>query len=149
LWRSSSLLLRRTLATPAIRTFTVSSVKCGGGAPQLPFDHHAGKVPSDDCTMPEDVAHSVGVERWERLQREAGNDDPFGLKPIKRGKGTFEEPTCIPSHLRARLVGCCCGDEETMAVIWINLHKGEPKRCHCGHWYKLVDAPPTDMPQIH
>ncbi|RUS83343.1 hypothetical protein EGW08_008890 [Elysia chlorotica] len=131
-WKSGVSLLRRSL--------TVASVRCAGGPPAKQIDHHKGKVPSDDVTMPDSIAHAVGIDRQELLAREAGDDDPFQMKVIKRAKGSFEEPTVITSPNRSRMVGCIC-EEDALTINWMNLHKEEPKRCECGYWFKLVDAP--------
>lgn len=31
------------------------------------------------------------------------------------------------------------GEEDAISINWMFIYKGEPKRCHCGTWYKLVD----------
>lgn len=132
LWRTTSCLVRRSLS--------MASVRCASGPPSKPIDQHKGKFPDDDCQMPDSLGHSVGVERYELLAKEAGDDDPFQLKPIKRAKGTVDEPTVIASPNAKRMVGCIC-EEDALTISWMHLHKGEPKRCECGYWFKLVDAP--------
>jgi len=97
-----------------------------------------GKLVSDKIDMPDTLGHSVGPERWELLARLAGNEDPFEMNIKKRTKGTREEPTLIPSMYEKRLVGCVC-EEDSISINWMFLFKGEPKRCHCGNWYKLVE----------
>jgi len=101
-------------------------------------DPQKGKVVSDKVDMPDTLGHSVGPERWELLARLAGNEDPFEMNIKKRTKGTREEPTLIPSMYEKRLVGCVC-EEDAISINWMFLFKGEPKRCHCGNWYKLVE----------
>jgi len=101
-------------------------------------DPHKGKVVSDKVDMPDALGHAVGPERWELLTRLAGNDDPFEMNVRKRAKGTFEEPTLIPSIYEKRLIGCVC-EEDAISINWMFVFKGEPKRCHCGNWYKLVE----------
>lgn len=34
------------------------------------------------------------------------------------------------------------GEEEQTYVLWMWLQKGVPKRCECGHWFKLVEKAP-------
>ncbi|KAG6438907.1 hypothetical protein O3G_MSEX000318 [Manduca sexta] len=34
------------------------------------------------------------------------------------------------------------GEEHATAVTWLWLHKDNPRRCECGHWYKLVEKQP-------
>jgi len=89
--------------------------------------------------MPDGLGHSVGPERWELLTRLAGNEDPFEMNIKKRASGTRSDPTLIPSMYEKRLVGCIC-EEDAISIKWMFLVKGEPKRCHCGYWYKLVDV---------
>ena len=31
------------------------------------------------------------------------------------------------------------GEEDSLAIQWMFLHKGEPKRCGCGNWFKLTE----------
>jgi cytochrome c oxidase subunit 5b len=88
--------------------------------------------------MPDTLGHAVGPERWELLARLAGNEDPFEMNVKKRTKGTFNDPTLIPSMYEKRLVGCVC-EEDAISIQWMFLHKGEPKRCACGNWFKLVE----------
>ncbi|KAJ9593206.1 hypothetical protein L9F63_015251 [Diploptera punctata] len=81
----------------------------------------------------------TGLEK--RVLEEYKSDkDPYGLS-IKRGPGTRDQPTLIPSAFSARMIGCICPDEcSNINFMW--LHKGEPKRCGCGHWFKLVEKAP-------
>lgn len=109
--------------------------------------------------MSDPLDHATGIEKRELLARAAGNDDPFDMKVFKRGVGTKETPNLIPSAFDARLVGCICeyrpfkqphdadlsfieGEEEQTYVQWMWLYQGVPKRCECGHWFKLVEKAP-------
>ncbi|CAO1395862.1 unnamed protein product [Diamesa hyperborea] len=95
------------------------------------------------CKMMNDpMDHATGIEKRELLARAAGNDDPFDMKVFKRGAGTKESPNMIPSAFDARLVGCICEEEQTY-VQWMWLYQGSPKRCECGHWFKLVEKAPV------
>lgn len=58
--------------------------------------------------MNDPVEHATGLEKKELLAIQAGNDNPFDMKVFKRGPGTKENPTLIPSAFDARLVGCIC-----------------------------------------
>lgn len=81
-------------------------------------------------------------EKRQLLNRVTGSDNPFDVKVLKKGPGTKQDPTEIPSAFDARLVGCIC-DEDSTNINWVWLHKGEPKRCECGHWYTLVHRSPA------
>ncbi|CAK9302058.1 unnamed protein product [Gordionus sp. m RMFG-2023] len=86
--------------------------------------------------LPDAVAQATGpLERVYKLKLK-GNDDPFLTNPIKKGPGTKEQPTLIPSVFDRRIVGCLC-EEDMPGFNWIWLYKDQPKRCACGHWYKL------------
>ncbi len=37
------------------------------------------------------------------------------------------------------MVGCVCHDD-AFYVSYMWLHKGEPRRCECGNWFKLTEA---------
>lgn len=58
--------------------------------------------------LPEPIDHATGLEKKELLAALAGNDDPYHMKAIKRGVGTRDKPTLIPSAFDARILGCIC-----------------------------------------
>lgn len=58
--------------------------------------------------MPEPIDHATGLEKKEMLAALAGNDDPYHNNAIKRGVGTKEKPTLVPSAFDARIIGCIC-----------------------------------------
>lgn len=58
--------------------------------------------------MPEAIDHATGLEKKEMLAALAGNDDPYHNNAIKRGVGTKDKPTMIPSAFDARIIGCIC-----------------------------------------
>ncbi|XP_025415298.1 cytochrome c oxidase subunit 5B, mitochondrial-like [Sipha flava] len=95
-----------------------------------------------DDEFPDPLELATGIEKKEMLLRLAGNDDPYNLKSIKRGVGTKEKPTEIPSAFEARIIGCVC-EEDASHIKWMWLHSGEPKRCLCGYWYKLIYKEPV------
>jgi len=39
-----------------------------------------------DQIMPDSVDHATGLEKYELLAKQAGNEDPFFLKAVSRGK---------------------------------------------------------------
>jgi len=89
--------------------------------------------------FPDALEHATGIEKREMLARAAGNTDPFGLQGFERGVGSKEQPNLIPSMLDSRMIGCVC-EEDSTSISYMWLHKGENKRCECGHWFKLVDG---------
>ncbi|XP_026477013.1 cytochrome c oxidase subunit 5B, mitochondrial-like [Ctenocephalides felis] len=92
--------------------------------------------------MPDIMEHATGIEKRELQAIAAGNDDPFDMKVIKRNAGTQQEPNLIPSAFESRIVGCIC-EEDATAVKWMWLHQNSPRRCECGHWFKLVQKAPV------
>merc|ERR1712126_618785 len=75
-----------------------------------------------DKMMPDPVDHATGLEKYELLAKQAGNEDPFFLRAINRGKGTKDETT----------------------IKWTWLSQGVPKRCECGYWMELKSHPAPD-----
>merc|ERR1712115_469970 len=73
--RSGSCLARS--ATAGARTVSVSAVT------------------KKDWKMPDPIEHATGVEKFELLAEQDGNDDPFFCKAKEGGKGTKEEPNII------------------------------------------------------
>lgn len=63
------------------------------------------------------------------------------MEPILRkpGFGTKDNPYIVPSFEHKRLVGCIC-EEDATGVCHMWVHKGDPRRCECGYWFKAVDA---------
>ena len=54
-----------------------------------------------------------GLEKYELLAKQAGNNDPFFLKAVQRAKGTRDEPTIVHAMDNYRMVGCVCNEEDT------------------------------------
>ena len=64
------------------------------------------------------------------------------METMKMGPGTINCPNLIPAAFDKRLVACICHpDQLHMSYMW--LHKGTPKRCYCGYWFKLTDKSPV------
>lgn len=68
--------------------------------------------------MPDPLEHATGMERKELLAMQAGNDDPFNMKVLKKNAGTRDNPTLVPSCFDARIVGCIC--EYSLGLNWKN-----------------------------
>ena len=59
------------------------------------------------------IISSLGLEKYELLAKQAGNEDPFFLKAVQRAKGTKDAPTIIHAMDNYRMVGCVCNEEDT------------------------------------
>ncbi|KAK6179558.1 hypothetical protein SNE40_011887 [Patella caerulea] len=138
LYRTSFAIIRR----PSLLT----CVRASSGQVGPPVDEHAGKVENKKVTMPDGFGHAVGLERFEMLAHLAGIQDPFEMdvRQFTNKDGTFDKPNIVPSLYQKRLVGCIC-EEDEININWMNLHNGEPKRCECGHWFKLKVIDPKDL----
>eukprot|EP00088_Acartia_fossae_P032666 TRINITY_DN33416_c0_g2_i1.p1 TRINITY_DN33416_c0_g2~~TRINITY_DN33416_c0_g2_i1.p1 ORF type:complete len:130 (+),score=48.29 TRINITY_DN33416_c0_g2_i1:42-431(+) len=90
--------------------------------------------------MPDAIDHATGLEKYELLAKQAGNDDPFFLRATSRSVGTKEEPTIVDAMDTYRMIGCVCNDEDTN-IKWMWLCEGSPKRCECGYWFSLKVHP--------
>ncbi|XP_032683040.1 cytochrome c oxidase subunit 5B, mitochondrial-like [Odontomachus brunneus] len=90
----------------------------------------------------EPLDHATGLEKREMLARLAGNEDPYNLTIKRRAHSTKESPNLVYSSFESRIMGCIC-DEDAMHVNWMWLHQGPPRRCECGHWFKLVEKAPV------
>ncbi|PSN29922.1 hypothetical protein C0J52_20714 [Blattella germanica] len=90
-------------------------------------------------TIPADLM--TGLEKRETILSET-EEDPYGLS-LKRGPGTRNEPNLVTSAFSKRMIGCICPDDDSLNINYMWLHMGEPKRCGCGFWFKLVAKDPT------
>ncbi|THK33208.1 cytochrome c oxidase subunit 5B, mitochondrial [Diachasma alloeum] len=96
--------------------------------------------------FPDPLELATGLEKQELLARQAGNDDPFMMKPLRRGIGTKDQPNLVPSAFESRMIGCVC-EEDSTHVTWMWLHEGQPRRCECGHWFKIERKQPIIIPE--
>lgn len=138
--------VRNIISTPVLRGTFARPSSHGDAVPAS--DPHKDKIASDKVEMPDLMGQAVGEQRWELLARLAGNEDPFELNVKKRASGTFNDPTLIPSMYEKRLIGCIC-EEDSVSINWMFLYKGEPKRCQCGNWFKLVELDPSKYGPQH
>jgi len=97
-----------------------------------------------EIMMPDPLEHSVGIEKYEKLAHLAGNDDPFEMKVFEQGEGTKDNPDLVPSVYNKRLLAHLCEDDQPF-LQYMYIYKGQPKRCRCGHWFKLVEAEPLHI----
>ncbi|KZC11606.1 Cytochrome c oxidase subunit 5B, mitochondrial, partial [Dufourea novaeangliae] len=81
-------------------------------------------------------------EKRELLAAAAGNFDPYYMKAVKISpNSTKETPNLVPSVFKSRIVGCIC-EPDASHVNWMWLHAGKPRRCECGHWFKITEKTP-------
>ncbi|KAI5706735.1 hypothetical protein M8J75_010831 [Diaphorina citri] len=95
-----------------------------------------------DEGLPPPLAHATGLEKREMLAMLAGNDDPYYNGPFKRTSGTRDDPNLVRSAFKSRLVGCVC-EEDQYHIVWMWVEADMPRRCACGHWFKLVKVDPV------
>ena len=89
-------------------------------------------------------------DTWNTLESKDNNilihffimQDPYEMQVYKRVAGTKDKPNLVPSVCDVRVVGCVC-EEDATCISWMWLYKGEPKRCECGYWFKLVEGKPV------
>lgn len=106
-----------------------------------PADPNEPPIPSDKVNFPDVTEHATGEEKLFLLAFENGILDPYCNLPAVRGdRGTRDNPVIIESFDDSRMVACVCEDTQNHHKF-TTLYKGEPKRCQCGHWMELVDAP--------
>merc|ERR1712241_1035383 len=92
--RGSSLLKNTQAINGATRTISVTASR--------------GK---EEQLTAEAIPHATGIEKWELMAAQAGNDNPFDTYVIKpdAGTGVFRsKPILVPSINESRMVGCCC-----------------------------------------
>lgn len=58
--------------------------------------------------MPDPLDLCTGLQKKEILAFMEGKCDPYHMDVIKRGSGTKENPTLIPSAFNGRIIGCIC-----------------------------------------
>merc|ERR1711946_30795 len=117
----AALIARSTVSSLTRRGIATSTLRC------------ADKMMAD---------HVTGLEKRELEALQSGRDDPYEMKVYKRVAGTAASPNLVPSVADFRVIGCVC-EEDATAISWMWLYKGEPKRCECGYWFKLVESKPV------
>ena len=100
-----------------------------------------GPIPVDKVLFPDITEKATGEHKLLLLAFENGFLDPYCNLPTERnGRGTKDNPVKVESFINERLVACVCEETQTY-VKYTHVYKGEPKRCQCGHWLELVEAP--------
>merc|ERR1712029_958623 len=67
-----------------------------------------------NTTGPDSIEHATGIEKWELMAAQAGNDDPFFMKVRNRSafKGTKDDPIVVDAMDTYRMVGCVCEEHD-------------------------------------
>jgi len=133
--RGSNLLKNATGIAGTSRTFSASALRSKEGSTGL------------ESTGPDPLEHATGIEKWELMAAQAGNDNPFDTYVIKpdAGTGVFRsKPILVPSINESRMVGCCC-ESDYDEIVWFTLDlKSGTQRCDCGYYFKLFHHDPLD-----
>ena len=105
--------LSKLVSTSSRRGLAVtSSLKADLSMPD-PLEHATGKTQPGFFLVKNQNLLWSGLEKYELLAKEAGNEDPFFLKAVQRTKGTKDTPTIIHAMDNYRMVGCVCNEEDT------------------------------------
>ncbi|CAF0848745.1 unnamed protein product [Didymodactylos carnosus] len=123
-----------------------TSAKHEGGAVSYPSTKNR-VLPADDgkVRFPNVWDLALNKRRFEYAMKFKGYDDPWGMMPVKRlANSSPENANLVPSAFDKRLIGCVC-NEDVYHIKWMYVHKGEPKRCYCGHWFKVVERTWPDL----
>lgn len=111
----------------------------GGGVDAA--DPNAPPIPADDVKFPDLIEQTTGEHKLLLLAFENGIIDPYSNLPVERkGRGTKDNPVPIESFTDKRLIACVCEPNQNH-LIYTYVYKDEMKRCQCGYWMKLVEAP--------
>lgn len=111
----------------------------GGGVDSA--DPNAPPIPAEKVNFPDVTEQATGEHKLFLLAFEAGFYDPYCNLPTPRnGRGQKDNPVPIESFTDERLIACVCEPSQNH-VRYTFVRKDEPKRCYCGHWLKLVEAP--------
>lgn len=108
-----------------------------------PYDEKVGTITAHEARLPNVVERATGEEKLFLLAFENGIIDPYCNLPIERDgvKGLSKDnPIKVESFLDERMVACACEPTQTF-FRYTHLERGDKKRCHCGYWLELVDAP--------
>ncbi|XP_076645046.1 cytochrome c oxidase subunit 5B, mitochondrial [Halictus rubicundus] len=103
------------------------------------FRNAAYSSAKKDADFTDPLDHATGIEKREFLAAAAGNFDPYYMKAIHISPDSSKDcPNLVPSVFKSRIVGCVC-EPDAAHVNWMWLHEGKPRRCECGHWFKLTE----------
>ncbi|CAH8682240.1 unnamed protein product [Schistosoma rodhaini] len=85
------------------------------------------------------LREAVNAQNFDLVSKIVVEHDPFEVKRIRISSENSElSPNLIPSQSHRRMVGCIC-EPEADSINWLELEKGNPVQCYCGHWFQLVN----------
>ncbi|CAH8648318.1 unnamed protein product [Heterobilharzia americana] len=93
--------------------------------------------PSEKCVVSDFplLAEAVNTKNYELVAKIVMEQDPFEVKRIRMFQTSSKtSPNRIPSQSSRRMVGCIC-EPEANSINWLELEKGDPVQCYCGHWF--------------
>ncbi|VDD92922.1 unnamed protein product [Enterobius vermicularis] len=105
----------------------------------------ASEVKLEDYgAYPDPLESSLGREKKILLARLAGDDRYEPKIYYRAAQSSKEYPNLVPSHFDDKIVGCLC-EPDSSHVNYMIIRRGTPKRCECGHWFKVIEADPESV----
>ncbi|KAF8569943.1 hypothetical protein P879_01991 [Paragonimus westermani] len=85
------------------------------------------------------LSDAVNSKNYGLVSKLISDLDPYEVKRVKMQTMSSEaSPNLVASDYSSRMIGCVC-EPEADAINWMELTKGDPVKCYCGHWFQLVD----------
>uniref|UniRef100_A0A915PLJ0 Cytochrome c oxidase subunit Vb n=1 Tax=Setaria digitata TaxID=48799 RepID=A0A915PLJ0_9BILA len=137
--------MAQLFARKLFTSLTRNTTACRGNVAMFlsrPYAKVASPEDYGDYTDPLQ-AHEESMTRRQLVATLAGDDRYETKVYYKLENSSAEKPNLVPSDLDYRLLACFCEPDTTFPVLFI-LHEGEPQRCRCGHWFKLIDQEGAD-----
>ncbi|XP_059459941.1 cytochrome c oxidase subunit 5b-2, mitochondrial-like [Corylus avellana] len=148
-WRSSSLTLRRSLASSPSSSSTSSS---SSPPPfQTLFSPQASSLYGDTLKKVEDVMPIATGHEREELEAVLEGKNILEINFPAGPFGTKEAPAIVKSVFDKRIIGCPGGEgEDEHDVVWFWLEKGKPHECPiCSQYFMLEVVGPGGSPDGH
>ncbi|CAL8097198.1 unnamed protein product [Calicophoron daubneyi] len=84
------------------------------------------------------LAEAVKAKDYRLICELITNQDPYEVRRVNMSPtSSRESPNLVASDAVTRMIGCVC-EPEADAINWMELAKGKPVQCYCGHWFELV-----------
>ncbi|CAH8462650.1 unnamed protein product [Dicrocoelium dendriticum] len=84
------------------------------------------------------LSRAIEANAYSLITSFIDEQDPYEVKHVPlRLDSSQRFPNLVPSEFPSRMIGCVC-EAEADAINWIELTKGPPTKCYCGHWFQLV-----------